>query len=243
MPSFDFYEYVGYIVPGSVLLVCLMSLCPWVRALFSGGPAVEIGSFVIVTFLLGHFLHIVAHGAEALDRSTCEGGIYHQNLLVTNPKEQHFLSQLEYTKLDKKINDLFDVDIKTLTPLTKKENLIAWCNVVLRIQDSVRRAQRGALLDTFIKDYGLYLGLTTAFALIFLLCLPLICLSIIPATQTTNLSFRENRFESIPLSRILLIAGVAGIGGLMSLYRLLYFGRLFDRELFSSFLAVSQFQQ
>jgi hypothetical protein len=243
MPSFDFYEYVGYIVPGSILLVCVMSLCPWVRAQFSGGPAVEIGSFVIITFLLGHFLHFAAHSLEAFNRSSCEGGIYGQNILMTDPKDQHLLSQLEYRKFDKKINDLFDIDIKTLTPLTEKENLIAWCNVVLRIQDSVRHAQRGALLDTFVKDYGLYLGLTTAFALVFLLCLPLICASVVRIKRIPYISFRKNRFESIPLSRILLIAGAAVIGGMMSLDRLLYFGDLFDRELFSSFLAVSQFQQ
>jgi hypothetical protein len=238
MPSFDFYEYVGYIVPGSVLLVCLMSFCPWMRAMFTGGVAAEIGRFLIVTFLLGHFLHAVAHGVENLNQWSCEGGVYGENSLVTNPDGQNLLSKSERWKLHHKILGHFKVDINALNPLNQNANFITWCNITFRIQDSVHHDRRGALLDTFIKDYGLYLGLTTAFALVFLLCIPFILASAVSTDQTVNISFRTNRFIFIPLRRILFITGVAGIGGLLALYRLLYFGRLFTRELFLSFLAV-----
>ena len=238
MPSFDFYEYVGYIVPGSVLLVCLMSFCPWMRAMFTGGIAAEIGRFLIVTFLLGHFLHAVAHGVEYLNQSSCEGGVYDENLLVTNPDDRTLLSDSEYLLLHDKILSYFKVEIKKLKPLGEDDNFITWCNITLRIQDLVHHDRRGALLDTFIKDYGLYLGLTTAFALVFLLCIPFILASAVSADQTLSISFRTNRFIFIPLRRILFITGVAGIGGLLALYRLSYFGRLFTRELFLSFLAV-----
>jgi hypothetical protein len=59
--SFDAYEYLAFVIPGSVLLLGLMVLFPWIREHI--GPAAGtsfdlagLGAFVIVSFVLGHLL-------------------------------------------------------------------------------------------------------------------------------------------------------------------------------------------
>jgi hypothetical protein len=246
MPSFDLYEYVGYIVPGSVLLLCLMALCPWIRKQFDGGAsaaknggtsaaksegtsAANIGTFLIVTFLLGHFLHVVAHDIEKRFRLSCEAGLYGQNVVVTDPTNQDLLSETEREDLRKKVSAQFKVDMKQLT-LSKTQDFTTWCNTLVRIEDAVQHDKRGAPLGTFIKDYGLYLGLTTAFGLTFLLCIPLLLLFLAGVVL-------RKPIVGVPLVQILIVFGIAGIGGSLAFIRLVYFGRLFSRELFLSFLA------
>jgi hypothetical protein len=220
MPSFDLYEYVGYIVPGSVLLVCLMPLCPWIKSEFSGGTLANVGVFLIVTFLLGHFLHVVAHGIEKELQLACEGGVYGEDAAVNHPGT--LLTAAELEDLSTKVEQKFKVKLKA--PIT---DYVEWCNITLRIEDAVNSAKHGALLSTFIKDYGLYLGLTTAFGLVFVIYFPL--------------AFAGTRPISVPPPRmqVRIVFLISLIGFCLALYRMLYFARLFTREQFVSFLAVN----
>jgi hypothetical protein len=147
MPSFDLYEYVGYIVPGSVLLLCLMALCPWIRKQFDGRTsaannrrtsaaniggtsAANIGTFLIVTFLLGHFLHVVAHGFENQFRLSCEAGVLGQNEVVTNPANQGILSEADLYDLRAKVSRQFKVDMENLT-FNKTQGFVTWYNALV----------------------------------------------------------------------------------------------------------------
>lgn len=238
MPSFDLYEYVGYIVPGSVLLIALMPFCPWVREQFTLGTAANVGIFLIATFLLGHSLHTAAHMFETTFLSECEGGVAGQNLAVTHPNR--LFSAAEETDFRAKFEPHFKIKIDSLNKLHDKEKLLEWCNAILRIQDDVRDRSRGKLLDTFIKDYGLYLGLTAAFSLAFLFCLFLVIINSIPRNRrkrTLVLPFTKIRIAT-PFRQIIIVFIIAAIGTALSVWRLLYFGRLFARELFLSFLAL-----
>jgi hypothetical protein len=248
MPSFDLYEYVAYIIPGSVLVACLIPLCPWIRNQFieggqspTGRPAANIGIFLIVTYLLGHVLHVVPHRIEAGSWSyplSCEGGVLGQNaVVVAKSSDQHLLSAPEFDELRDRL-EKFEFDMTKLE-LQNPDHFVMWCNALLRMEDAVQTAKRGALLGTFIKGYGLYLGLTTAFALVCLVCAILIFL---PSSALSRVIGNEGIWPVARLTgrvrvQLLIFLVVMGIAGSMMLYRLLYFGRLFARELFLSYLA------
>lgn len=237
MPTFDLYEYVGYIVPGSILLICLMPFCPWIRDQFNKGTFTQVGIFLIVSFLFGHFLHAVAHEIERWHGGFCEGGVYGENIVVTNPDNQPLLTSAELTQLHLRILQM-GIDLPKKIAPNNRQDFLTWCNATLRMEDVVTSAKRGALLGTFIKDYGLYLTLTTAFALVFGLCIA------VGTFSTLRLMFGDVRPPSKreQVERYVRYAGnlvpIAFFGGYLAGCRLLYFGRLFSRELFLSFLAV-----
>src|ERR1700690_2436751 len=85
MSSFDPYEYVGYIVPGAVLLLGPLLFCRWVwEHLKKDSPVKAIASFLIVTFVLGHLLHASSHWVETRLLGWCEGGVYGTNAVVSD---------------------------------------------------------------------------------------------------------------------------------------------------------------
>jgi hypothetical protein len=76
MKDLSFYDQVGILFPGSVLLIGLLVLFPEFKAEFStGGVSVgDLGLFLIVAYVLGH---LVAAGGELLEKITwaLDGGM------------------------------------------------------------------------------------------------------------------------------------------------------------------------
>jgi hypothetical protein len=236
MATFDLYEYVGYIVPGSVLLVCLMPFCPWIRAKFSGGEFAQIGGFLVASFLLGHFLHALVHGIEGQFRLACEDGVYGENLVLKG--DRSVLTTHERENFAVRVKSEFGVDIDDQKTLATDDGYLAWCNATMRIEEAVSAAKRRGGLDTFIKDYGLYLGLMAAFALVLVTC---VAVTIVKGGWLL-FGATESAWDRLVISKsfkqALILALIAVIAGGISYYRFEYFGRIFTRELFLSFLGL-----
>jgi hypothetical protein len=261
MPAFDLYEYVGYIVPGSVLLGFLTLVCPWIREKFlprastrrnaSAGeghlrPAAGIGIFLIVTFLLGHFLHVIAHLVEADPwyRLSCVGGVFAEyDIVVPKASDQNILSAQEFEQLNEKVRNQFGFPMKGLD-LNAKNDRLQWCDALMRIQDDVDHAKRGTLIGVFIKDYGLYLGLTAAFGLCLVLCFLLILIILsVKLWRRLRAAGKWQReaalaFVGIGPVQLSILFVATAVGLCLSYYRLDYFSRLFAREVFLPFLAL-----
>jgi ABC-type Fe3+ transport system permease subunit len=64
--NFDFYEYAGIIIPGTVLVMALVWLFPEGRALFSkdGVTLGELGLFVIIAYAAGQLVQAIGNGLE-----------------------------------------------------------------------------------------------------------------------------------------------------------------------------------
>ncbi len=232
MNSFESYEYAGYIIPGAILLLGLMSLI-WTTDGIKGKFGLsEIGIFLIVVFVLGHLLHAIGHFVDQRPPWSCEGGTYGQNLIVFGP-DQDLLSAREFEALANKIKDKFYVDMTTLKA-TDPADVLTWCNVVMRIAGEVTTAKRSALADTLMRDYGLYLGLAGSFILLLVL-LPLALLLRLRPDWLVRKGDRDH--SSIRWARVVSVLSILLLASSISLLRLIYFGRSYARELFLEFLA------
>ncbi|HET8919577.1 MAG TPA: hypothetical protein VFN27_07845, partial [Xanthobacteraceae bacterium] len=62
--SFDFYEYAGYIIPGSALTLGLLLFFPESRALFTkeGVTFGELGLFIIIAYAAGQLVQGIGNG-------------------------------------------------------------------------------------------------------------------------------------------------------------------------------------
>jgi hypothetical protein len=237
--SFDSYEYAGYIVPGAILLLGLIFLFPKLTEKFGSVEKDkfglgEIGIFLVIAFTLGHLQHASGHFFDQWPPKSCIGGLYGTNEVVYDRVNQTVLSPMELEKLAKKLKDKFEVDVSGLN-LQDGKDLLVWCNVMFRMIGDVYNAKRGALLDTYIRDYGLYLGLAAAF-IVLALSLPFAVIFphsrpgwLVQKDAQGRLTLGRLRFAAI----LLLLFGAT----YMALYRLFYFARLYVNELFLQFIA------
>ncbi|MFZ0845978.1 MAG: hypothetical protein WAM62_09320 [Pseudolabrys sp.] len=235
MSTYDTYEYVGYIIPGAILLVGVMFFCRWIRTQFEkGSPAETIGSFIIIAFVLGHMLHATAHWIEARFTNSCEGNVRGTNLVINDRQNQDLLSAAELTDLTTAVSTRYKVKMETLD-LQNKVDLVEWCNVLWRIGIDVHAVKKGALSDIFIRDYGLYLGLATAISLL-LLCSLLVVL--FPRFRPKWITSLEKRRAHLKWPLVVAMFSVLIILDALMLWRLHYFGRLYARQLFLALLSL-----
>lgn len=229
MSSYDTYEYTGYIVPGTVLLLGLILLCPrareWMKAEF-GDAKIELAViFVIVAFTLGHLLHGLGHFVDQLPKTSCKGGISGTNAIILYKDHQDLLSDDELSKLAKAVEDSFYVKMMRDLTLSEKKDRIIWCNVTIRISSTVHHDNRGGLLDIFIRSYGLYLGLSAALITLMIGTLMVVALPLDRPPWMTR-----------PHAGIMLLSLL--VASTLTVWRMFYFGELYARELFLAFLAV-----
>jgi hypothetical protein len=190
---------------------------------------------VIIAFTLGHGLHALGHLVDQWPPKSCHGELYDTNVVVYDRDHQTFLSAMELDKLTEKIYEKFAIAMKGLN-LQESKGLLTWCNVVIRIIGNVYYdAKRSALLETYIRDYVLYLGLAAAF-IILVVCF--LFTLIVPRARP------EWLLQKHATGRTTLRWSLAGwillllIGGTyISLYRLFYFDGLYVGELYLEFIA------
>lgn len=206
MRQFDFYEFVGILSPGSVLLIGLSLLYPELRdVLISKDLSIgTLGMFVIFAYVAGHLIQTAGNGVESLLWRAL-GGMPSD---WVRTEKHHLLSpdQVETLKgqLRPKLNLASDPDLASMEGRD-------WHALTRQVYAAVAAQGRSARVDTFNGNYALSRGLAAA----------LITLAVVIAIKDIN-----------QWATLLLV--VAGAG--LAIYRTYRFGRYYARELFVQFL-------
>jgi hypothetical protein len=151
--NFDFYEYAGIIVPGSVLVLGFLWLFPEGHAFFAreGVTFGELGIFVIVAYAAGQLVQAIGNGVEWLWWKPW-GGMPSGQVLTGRyiSADQHkriiITVQSEMTS---------SVDVSKLTASDRQA-------LVREIYSAVSGAGKATRVDIFNGNYGLMRGLAAA---------------------------------------------------------------------------------
>ena len=153
--TFDAYEVIGIITPGTVVALLLTLEWPQLKVLMgSDGLSVgDLGLFLVLAFVLGHLIQALGNIIEWCF-ATVEGM---PSSWVREPN-QTLLTSAQREVLLAKVSAMEGV---TVDPA--KVNKAAWRNIVMRAYGRVRTAGKSARIDAFNRNYGLFRGLSAAF--------------------------------------------------------------------------------
>lgn len=154
--SFDAYEIIGVITPGTVVALLLVMEWPSFRTLVSekGLSVGDFGLFVLVAFVLGHLIQAVGNVIEpiiwfpsGLPTNWARSRRRRQNLVTPEQREalEAAVAKMEGTALD----------ISKFSPSQ-------WLAVTTRAYGRLRRAGRSGRVDFSNRTYGLTRGLLAA---------------------------------------------------------------------------------
>jgi hypothetical protein len=165
MPAFDAYDYVGYVVPGTILLLALMWLFPAIKEQFigAGWSLSELGVLIILSFACGQLLHQMGHVIDY----TPFGRVYYTATVQcdSNPA----LSKDEKKQLQAVIKKRFEFDVACFGK-GDKDAKTRWRDIVKQIYVELHQAKLSERVDIFNRSVGLHLGLGSVFAVLFCLC-------------------------------------------------------------------------
>jgi hypothetical protein len=192
MPSFfDAYDYVGYIVPGAILLLCFMYMFPAIREQFGSSrfDLTEIGAFIIIAFVIGQMLHQIGHVIDIDFPRYDYSRRYHTDAVAC--QGQRVLSDAERLRVLDAVKAQFDREFPNFRfgtdcpiaslikdeigkpPKTEdekrkqaKESASIWRDIVGRINIQIRRAKMSERLDIFNRGLGLHMALSSAFSVL-----------------------------------------------------------------------------
>jgi hypothetical protein len=156
--SFDFYEYAGVIVPGSVLAFGAMWLAPELRSYFGpeGFTFGELGLFVVLSYALGQLVQGVGNTVEWVLWLPL-GGLPNKRILdgETLTKQQHA-----------RLMGLLRADGMIGETMSKSDA----CAAVREVYARVAAAGKAARIDKFNGIYGMLRGLSAALILLTIAC-------------------------------------------------------------------------
>jgi hypothetical protein len=161
-----FYEQVGIVIPGSVLMVGLLFYFPTLNALVAkdGVTLGQFGIFLLLSYAAGHFIAALGNALEwVLWRPF--GGM--PSDWVTK-QQCSLLSTQQIAALETKVASRFGMNVR-LPGLDRK----VWWPISRQVYADVGKNGKVERIDTFNGNYGLNRGLSAA-------C---IALAIVTATQ------------------------------------------------------------
>lgn len=150
--KFDPYEYIGVIIPGSVLILALTLIFPQLVPNFTSSLSLgDLGLMVIFAFIAGHFVQAGGNLWETLVWKVL-GGMPKNTALKTNSA---LLNEDQKTRLKAKLSD--DFGGQTTEEFAAGRGAIG--ELVIHIQ------QHGNIIriETFNRTYGLMRGTAVAF--------------------------------------------------------------------------------
>jgi hypothetical protein len=158
---FDFYEYAGFIIPGTVVLMAIGWLFPDSRNLFSkdGVTLGELGLFAIMAYAAGQLVQAIGNYLEWLWWKPW-GGMPSGSILSgkhLTPEQHQRLVETLRSKLG---------GTEPGTILNAQRSAI-----VREIYAEVLAAGKAARIDTFSGNYGLMRGISAAFLVTFILAI------------------------------------------------------------------------
>jgi hypothetical protein len=185
-----FYEQVGIIIPGAVLLFGLIIFIPTLRDFImkDGVTVGQLGIFLLLSYAAGNLVAALGNVGENLMWRVA-GGMPSEWIIKS---ETTLISPQQSELIEKKIRTRLGVVIGSLRGLDRK----VWWPISRQIYSDVQRHGSPDRIDTFNGNYGLNRGLAAA-------CLILACVA---ATQqswpacgsllaiTTVYAYRAYRF-------------------------------------------------
>ncbi len=158
--EFSFYEFVGVIAPGTILIIILTQVFPDVlKALYIKGLSLgEFGVFVIIAYTVGHLLQSLGNVLE-------KTWWYFWGGMPTNwiiqYKKKTYLSDEQLKALPQKISTVLNLEAKTTL---KEYNSDQWMAITRQIYAAVKQNDAAARVDIFTGNYGFFRGITSAVA-------------------------------------------------------------------------------
>ena len=158
MKSFDFYEFAGLLVPGSITLTSVLLLFPQfhIPVLLSGLSVGDLGLFVVLAYAAGHLTQAVGNGVEWILWSVLGG----MPTDWVRTRKHHLLSESQMKVLQNQLEAVLhiqtDIDAKHLTDTD-------WSSIRQQINAAVVAQSRDARINTFNGNYSLNRGIASAF--------------------------------------------------------------------------------
>jgi hypothetical protein len=152
-----FYEQVGIVIPGSVLLVGLLFYFPALNLLLAkdGVTLGQFGIFLLLSYGLGHLLAAVGNALEwALWKVA--GGM--PTDWVIKVKGTSLLSSAQIQALATKVTARLGIKIENIVGMDRK----AWFPISRQIYADVAKNGKPDRIETFNGNYGLNRGLAAA---------------------------------------------------------------------------------
>jgi hypothetical protein len=162
-----FYEQVGIVIPGSVLMVGLLFYFPALNTLVAkdGVTLGQFGIFLLLSYAAGHFIAALGNVLEKVLWRPF-GGM--PSDWVTKQKSG-LLSPQQIAALEAKVTSRLNMNIGTLSSVDRK----VWWPISRQVYADIGKNGKVDRIDTFNGNYGLNRGLSAAS----------VALAIIAATQ------------------------------------------------------------
>ena len=209
MRKFEFYEFVGVIAPGALLLYGLSNIFPDVGALMRDKQLSfgELGLFLILAYVAGHLVQGFGNAVETIWWG-CSGG-WPTDWVRTG--KHKLLAPAQAQMLPARIRDSLRISCPdAVSALGKTE----WRSITRQVYAAVQKAGSSARVDTFNGNYGMFRGLVAA-------------LLVLLITALAEVGLSKQRLYAV----LVVAAGLA-------LLRMHRFGVHYARELFVQFLNV-----
>jgi len=158
--EFSFYEFVGIISPGTIIIIVFMQLFPGVLKVIDleGLSIGEFGVFVIIAYTIGHLLQFLGNVIEKI--WWCFFGGMPTNWVIRKDKWD-YLSEEQLKVLLNKISSILKLETKTsLTDYKPKE----WFAITRQIYAAVKQNDAAERVDIFNVNYGFFRGIVSAIA-------------------------------------------------------------------------------
>ena len=154
--KFSFYEQIGILIPGGVLLFGLLFYIPDLQTIIAkeGIGLGALGVFIIVAYAAGHAVAALGNIIDSWYWKAV-GGMPSNWVIGEKPK---LLSPAQIASLEQRVKQRFGLDI----PPLKDIQPTAWYAVTRQIYSDAERYGKPERVDIFNGNYGLNRGLGAA---------------------------------------------------------------------------------
>ncbi len=155
--SFDAYDVIGIITPGTVVALLLVAEAPQFKVLLGsdGLSAGSFGLFVLLAFVLGHLVQAFGNLIEIFVWPIC--GLPTNRARLANQK---LLTNAQHSALQVKV-DAMEGGAVDMPKITRAD----WRAITDRAYGKVNAAGRSARIDVCNRNYGMCRGLVAAISL------------------------------------------------------------------------------
>lgn len=153
MNKMTFYEQVGIVIPGAVLMVGLLFYFPALNTLVAkdGVTLGQFGIFLLLSYAAGHFIAALGNVLESVLWRPF-GGMPSDWITKQSPS---LLSSQQLAALETKVTSRFNINAGKLPGMDRK----VWWPISRQIYADVAKNGKVERIDTFNGNYGLNCGL------------------------------------------------------------------------------------